>query len=146
MAWRLFCAKPLSEPMLTYSQLDLEEQTSVMFEWKYITFNSLKCILLQWRHKGRDGVLNHQPPHCLLNRLFRSTSKKTSKLRVTGLCAGNSPRTSPHRWPVMRKINDDYKCILRHEFWEDDHWTIIPFKMFSRKRTQSLFAFCNKLF
>ena len=30
---------------------------------------------------------------CLLNRLFRHTSKKTSKLRVTGLCAGNSPVT-----------------------------------------------------
>ena len=28
---------------------------------------------------------------CLLNRLFRRRSKKTSKLRVTGLCAGNSP-------------------------------------------------------
>ena len=29
----------------------------------------------------------------LLNRLFRRRSKKTSKLRVTGLCAGNSPGT-----------------------------------------------------
>ena len=26
---------------------------------------------LQWRHNGCDGVLNHQPHHCLLNRLFR---------------------------------------------------------------------------
>ena len=48
---------------------------------------------LQWRHNGRDGVSNHQPHHCLLNRLFRRRSKKTSKLRVTGLCAGNSPVT-----------------------------------------------------
>ena len=32
--------------------------------------------------------------------------KKTSKLRVTGLCAGNSPGTvnSPHTWPVTRKM------------------------------------------
>ena len=30
---------------------------------------------------------------CLLNGLFRRRSKKTSKLRVTGLCAGNSPGT-----------------------------------------------------
>ena len=29
----------------------------------------------------------------LLTRLFRRRSKKTSKLRVTGLCAGNSPGT-----------------------------------------------------
>ena len=39
---------------------------------------------LQWRHNGRDGVSNHQPHDCLLNRLFRRRSKKTSKLRVTG--------------------------------------------------------------
>ena len=44
---------------------------------------------LQWRHNGRDIISNHQPHHCLLNRLFRRRSKKTSKLRVTGLCVGN---------------------------------------------------------
>ena len=48
---------------------------------------------LHWRHNGRDGFSNHQSHHCLLNRLFRCRSKKTSKLRVTGLCAGNSPVT-----------------------------------------------------
>ena len=36
---------------------------------------------------------NHQPHHCLLNRLFRRRSKETSNLRVTVLCAGNSPGT-----------------------------------------------------
>ena len=36
---------------------------------------------------------NHWPHGCLLNRLFRRRSKKTSKLRVTGLCVGNSPGT-----------------------------------------------------
>ena len=51
-------------------------------------FNSL-----WWRHNGRDGVSNHQPHDCLLHRLFRLRSKKTSKLHVTGLCAGNSPGT-----------------------------------------------------
>ena len=48
---------------------------------------------LYWRHNGRDSVSNHQPHNCLLNRLFRRRSKKTSKLRVTGLCVGNSPGT-----------------------------------------------------
>ena len=48
---------------------------------------------LRWRHNGCDSVSNHQPHHCLLNRLFRRRSKKTSKLRVTDLCAGNSPGT-----------------------------------------------------
>ena len=55
---------------------------------------------LQWRRNESDGVSNHQPHHCLLSRLFRRRSKKTSKLCVTGLCAGNSPR----KWPVTRKM------------------------------------------
>ena len=50
-------------------------------------------ISLQWRHNGRDGVSNHQSHHCFLNRLFRRRSKKTSKLRVTGLYAWNSLAT-----------------------------------------------------
>ena len=41
------------------------------------------------RHNERDGVWNHQRLDCLLNLVFRS--KKTSKLRVTGLCEGNPP-------------------------------------------------------
>ena len=45
---------------------------------------TLMSLSLQWRHKGHDGISNHQPHHCLLNRLFRCRSKKTSKLRVTG--------------------------------------------------------------
>ena len=54
-------------------------------------------------HNGRDGVSNHQPHHRLLNRSFRRRSKKTSKLRITGLCAGNSP-VIPRKWPVTRKM------------------------------------------
>ena len=48
---------------------------------------------LQWHHNERDGVSNHQPHDCLFSRLFRRRSKKTSELRVTGLCEGNSPVT-----------------------------------------------------
>ena len=50
-------------------------------------------IAFESRHKGHDGVSKHQPHHCLLNHLFKRTSKETSKLRVTGLCEGNSPVT-----------------------------------------------------
>ena len=58
----------------------------------------LKCsgriiTALQWRRNERDGVSNHQPHDCLLNGLFGRRSKKTSNLRVTGLCEGNSPVT-----------------------------------------------------
>ena len=50
-------------------------------------------ISLRWRHNERDGVSNHQPHDCLFDRLFRHISKKTSMLRITGFCAGNSPVT-----------------------------------------------------
>ena len=75
-----------------------------------LTFEQIRWsawLKLQWRHNGRDSVSNHQPHDCLLNRLFRRRSKKTSKLHVTGLGAGNSlwPANSPHKWPVMRKMS-----------------------------------------
>ena len=54
---------------------------------------TIPSVTLLWRHNGRDGISNHQPRGCLLNSLFGRTSKKTSKLRVTGLCAGNWPVT-----------------------------------------------------
>ena len=57
-------------------------------------------LMLQWRQNERDGVSNHQRRDCLLNRLFRRRSKKTSKLCVIGLCEGNSPMTS--ELPVQR--------------------------------------------
>ena len=50
-------------------------------------------VALRWRHNGCDSVSNHQPHDCLLNCSFGRRSKKTSKLRVTGLCVGNSPGT-----------------------------------------------------
>ena len=61
---------------------------------------------LYWRHYDHDGVSNHQPHGCLLKYLFRCRSKKTSKLRVTGLCVGNSPEpvNSPHKGPVAREM------------------------------------------
>ena len=68
---------------------------------KFITVTS------QWAR----CVSNHQPCNFLLKRLFRRRSKKTSKLRVTGLCAGNSTgarldaRTYTFAHPIWRTIN-----------------------------------------
>ena len=67
---------------------------------------------LQWRHNGRDGVSNHQPHDCLLNRLFRRRSKKTSKLRVTGLCAGNSPVTGEFPAQIASNAENVSICIV----------------------------------
>ena len=64
---------------------------------------------LLWRHNGCDGVSNHQPHGCLLNRSFKHRSKKTSKLRVAGLCAGNSPVTG--EFPAQMASNAENVSI-----------------------------------
>ena len=73
---------------------------------------------LRWRHNGCDGVSNHQPHDCLLNRLFGRRSKKTSKLRVTGLCVGNSPGTG--EFPAQMASNAENVSI-----WWRHHVTYV---------------------
>ena len=73
--------------------------------------------VLQWRHNGFDGVSIHQAHDCLLSRLFRHRSKKTSKLRVTGLCVGNSPRTG--EFPAQMTSNVENVSIWwRHHVYD----------------------------
>ena len=93
-----------------------QEFAFVDYLWKINQSTYLSCRMsrhihwfslrtLQWRHNKRDGVSNHRRLDCLLNRLSMRRSRKTSMLRVTGLCEGNSRVTvnSPHKWPVTRK-------------------------------------------
>ena len=72
----------------------------------------------QWRHNGINGVSNHQPHLCLLNCLFRRRSKKTPKLRVTGLCAWNSPVIG--KFPAKMACNAENVSIWwrHHVYWE----------------------------
>ena len=73
---------------LFWKWLGTKQTTSYhLYQWR---LNELTYILysatVQWRHNECDGVSNHQPRHCLLNRLFMRRSKKTSKLRHWRLC------------------------------------------------------------
>ena len=70
---------------------------------------ALPINTLQWRHHELDGITNHQPHDCLLNCLFRRWSKKTSKLRVTGLCEWNSPMTG--EFPAYTASNAENASI-----------------------------------
>ena len=72
-------------------------------------FSHTTCSTLWWRHNECDSVSNHQPHDCLLNSLFRRRSKKTSKLRVTGLCVGNSPGTG--EFPAQMASNAENVSI-----------------------------------
>ena len=71
-------------------------------------------------HNKRGGVSNHQRRDCLLKPLFRRRSKETSKLRITGLCEGNSAVTG--EFPAKRTSNAEKvfiwwrqhgNCLLR---------------------------------
>ena len=80
----------------------------------------LRHVSLRWRHSDHAGVSNHQPHGCLLNRLFRRKSKKTSKLRVTGLCAGNSPGTG--EFPAqMASYAENISIWWRHHVYMAFH-------------------------
>ena len=101
-----------------------------VISWRWFNVPALKFgRALHWRHNDHNGVSNHQPHRCLLNRLFRSRSKKTSKLRVTGLCAGNSPGpvNSRHKGPVMRKMFpfDDVIMWMAYCFLEETICVIV---------------------
>ena len=67
------------------------------------------CLALQWSYNERDGVSNHQPHDCLLNRLFKAQIKETSKLLVTDLYAGNSPVTG--EFPAQMASNAENVSI-----------------------------------
>ena len=78
--------------------------------------SSANCgITLQWRHNERDGVSNHQRLDCLLNRFFRRRSKKTSKLRFTVLCDGNSPVTGEFPAQKASNVENDSIWWRRHD-------------------------------
>ena len=90
-------------------------------------FRKILSNALQWRHNEHDCVSNHQPHDCLLKRLIRRRSKKTSKLRVTGLCEGNSPG-STGEFPAQRASNVENVSIWwRHH----DPWCNIWGSMYS---------------
>ena len=62
---------------------------------------------LQWRHNDYDGFSDHQPHGCLLNRLFRRRSKKTSKLASLAFVWG----IHRDRWIPRTKAQLRGKCF-----------------------------------
>ena len=103
-------------------------------------------VALQWRHNGRDSVSNHQPHHCLLNRLFSADLRKHQSSVSLAFVQGihRWPVNSPHKWPVTWKMfpfddvimspwkqlgchfaNNIFKCMVRMQitlFWFKFYW------------------------
>ena len=95
-----------------------------------LIYGQILLLSLQWRHNGRNSVSNHQPHHCLLNGLFRRRSKKTSKLRITGLCVGNLPGTG--EFPAQMASNTEKSpfddVIMMYVVGFVDSWHTKPSK------------------
>ena len=115
MAWKVFILIGVE-----YYNMALIQRHEYEYQYtpRYMRMVLLWCLLmfhgcLQWRHNGHQGFSNHQYLECLLKLLFRRTSKKTSKLRVTGLYEGNPPVISG--FPSQRASNAENISILwRH--------------------------------
>ena len=95
----------------------LRQPFITIFKYSLVTPSGRSSRTLHWRYNDHDGVSNHQPHGCLLNRLFRRRSKKTSQLRVTGLCVENSPGPVyfPHKGPVTRKMFPFDDVIMKYD-------------------------------
>ena len=85
ITWKILLAICEGNPPVTDGFPSLEPANTEIICF-CIVLSPNEAFSLQWRHNDHDGVSNHQPRGCLLNRLFRRRSKKTSKFRVTSLC------------------------------------------------------------
>ena len=82
---------------------------------------TVRITITSWWARWR---LKSPAPRFFTQELFRRTSKKTSKIRVTGLCEGNSPGTG--EFPAQMASNAENVSIWwRHHgaiitrFWDD---------------------------
>ena len=76
--------------------------------WNFLV-SGLHSHITVTSYNERDGVSNHLRLECLPNRLFRRRSNEASKLRVSGLCEGNSPVTK--EFPAQRASNAENVSI-----------------------------------
>ena len=64
---------------------------SLMYSQLYRhSYDPILAQPLQWRHNERNGISNHQPHDCLLNRLFKAQIKENIK--------------APHHWPLRGEL------------------------------------------
>ena len=87
---------------------------------------------LKWRHNGHDCVSNHQPYDCLLNRLFRRRSKKTSKLRHWPLCG----EFTGDRW--ISRTNGQYRGKCFHLMTSSCHCDVNGTQIVSKSTDRHL--------
>ena len=121
----VFCRHSGRSKMLRWKFGQAKRLNSVLMNnypgWSRIIRKANEPMMtLQWSHNGCDSVSNHQHHDCWLNRLFRRKSKKTSKLRVTGLCVRGihrGPVNFTHTGPVTWKMFPFDDVIMAAAKW-----------------------------
>ena len=107
-----------------------ENDTSIFFQIRELRY--IYCAIYAWNIRNTfqccrnesDGVSNYHRLECLLNRLFRGRSKKTSKFRVTGICEGNSQVFG--EFPAQRASNAKNFIIWWRHHDAQNRYTVKP--------------------
>ena len=132
------CCCPPSLPICQCYYVALYSVKVWLIFYSTCSLRFLKCDWHTWSGKIIGGtfslVSNHQPVDCLFSRLFRRRSRTTSKPRVTGLCAVNSPVNV--EFPAQMASDAENVSIWwrHHESCYSDcglHICTYPIKLFS---------------
>ena len=129
MAWRWIDARPSATTMLTNATWIIRTKRKCCHFDEIIVaaWNGQRYFHQHYNDVIMSAMASHQRRVCILNRLTRRRSKKTSKLRVTGLCEGNSPATG--EFPAKRASNAENVSISwrHHEMTKISvHIMLIP--------------------
>ena len=103
-SWNPFPRKTRTDVIFIFNAINANALVVQYKDWWW-SGNTRGYFSLQWRHNEHTGVSNHRRLDCLLIRLLRHRSKKTSKLCVTGLCEGNPQVTGG--FPSQRAGNTE---------------------------------------
>ena len=103
-----------------------------LFKWFWcLSFHSPKVNegqwSLQWRHNGRNSLLKSPASPLFTQPFIQVQIKETSKLCITGLCAGNSPVTG--EFPAQTASNAENVSIWwRQHVASSETWYFIQQK------------------
>ena len=105
--------RPIIIWVMPYGVVQGKEHKRVMSGHKQNRKHREHGLKSSQRHYNEcNGISNHRQPNCLLNPDFKRRSKKTSKLRVIGLCEGNPPVTGG--FPSQRASDAESISIWWH--------------------------------
>ena len=123
--------------------------SSRVLNMRYILRTHRISAKLQWCHHERNGVSSHRCRYSLLNHLFRRRSKKTSKLRLTGLCEDNPPLTGGFPSQSVSNAENVSIWLRNHEDWhitgENDVTTTALAPYFPISSTAMVLTLLDKL-